>query len=311
MRIERLPLNALRAFYQAAKEQSFKRAAVQLNVTPGAISRQVKQLEQRLGVALFERQANGVVVNPAGQLLAAEVEAGLLRIASGVEQATQRPGEHFELLISAPPSFLQLWLLPRLAAFEESEPLIRISLDADARLTPSSWRSSRAKLSLRYGRPPWPGVNSAPLCQDVLYPVCSPELLKTQHIKAPEDLLFQTLLTVDWCTSNSDGATGWPEWFHQAGKPQPALPQQRRYSLYSMALDQAIAGHGVVLASYPLIVDRLESGVLVRPFGELYPLVSGLSYALILPINEKAPPAVERFHQWLIAQAASLDTNAP
>ncbi|WP_447928180.1 LysR substrate-binding domain-containing protein [Vreelandella sp. EE27] len=311
MRVERLPLNALRAFNEAAREQSFKRAADKLGVTPGAVSRQVKQLEQRLGVVLFERHASGIKVNQAGQRLAQEVQAGLSRIAGGVEQITQPADGAFELLISAPPSLLQLWLLPRLPAFEARQQQVNVSLDADARQTEPMWLPNRARLALRYGQAPWSGVESTHLFKDVLFPVCSPGLLAQHRIETPEDLLSQTLLTVEWQTFADSPIPGWHDWFQQAGVTQPPISRQRHYSLYSLALDQAIAGQGVVLASYPLIKDRLKSGVLVRPFQARYPLTSRLSYSLIRPASGEPPPAVAQFCEWLLAQAALLETPTP
>lgn len=310
MRIERLPLNALRAFAEAVRENSFKAAASRLGVTPGAVSRQVKQLEDHLGVVLFERHANGVCATEAGRGLAEDVQAGLLRIASGVQNVTERSEDAFRLLLSAPPSFLQLWLLPRLPGFEASERHIEVSLDAEARLTPPLWMPNRARLSLRYGQGPWPGVTSQRLFEDTLFPVCSPTLLTQEHIHDPADLLAQTLLTVDWCSHAGHPIPSWQDWFKNAGVAIKKLPHQRQYSLYSLALDQAMAGQGVVLASYPLVADRLASGVLVRPFGEQYPLASPFAYELVLPSEGVTPPAVARFIEWLEQEAARFrDTS--
>lgn len=310
MKIERLPLNALRAFAEAVRENSFKAAAERLGVTPGAVSRQVKQLEGHLDVVLFERHANGVCVTEAGRMLADDVQAGLLRIASGIQNITERSEEAFRLLLSAPPSFLQLWLLPRLPRFEANERQIEISLDAEASLTPPLWLPNRARLSLRYGQGPWPGVTSLRLFEDTLFPVCSPSLLAQENIRTPVDLLTQTLLTVDWCSHPGQRVPGWNDWFKNAGVVLNKMPNQRQYSLYSLALDQAIAGQGVVLASHPLVADRLASGVLVRPFEEKYPLTSPFAYELILPNDGEVPPAVARFSEWLAQEAASFrDTS--
>ncbi|MGQ7260776.1 LysR substrate-binding domain-containing protein [Vreelandella sp. V005] len=303
MRIERLPLNSLRAFAEAVRENSFKAAAYRLGVTPGAVSRQVKQLEDHLGVVLFERHANGVCATEAGRGLAEDVQAGLLRIASGVQNVTERSEDAFRLLLSAPPSFLQLWLLPRLSGFEANERQIEISLDAEARLTPPLWMPNRARLSLRYGQGPWPGVTSQHLFKDTLFPVCSPTLLAQKNIHEPADLLAQTLLTVDWCSHAGHPIPSWHDWFKNAEVAIKKIPRQRQYSLYSLALDQAMAGQGVVLASYPLVADRLASGVLVRPFAERYPLASPFAYELILPSEGVTPPAVARFIEWLEQEA--------
>jgi LysR family glycine cleavage system transcriptional activator len=117
-------------------------------------------LEDRLGVSLFERRANGVSVSRTGRLLAEDVNAGLARIANGVQMVTERSRETTTLVISAPPSFMQHWLLPRLNDFETQENDIEIALDADQKLTPPVWQEGSARLSMRYGRGPWRGVRT-------------------------------------------------------------------------------------------------------------------------------------------------------
>ena len=306
MKIERLPLNALRAFAEAARTGSFKVAAHRLGVTPGAVSRQIRQLEDRFGVSLFERHANGVSVSRAGRLLAEDVNAGLARIANGVQMVTERSRETTTLVISAPPSFMQHWLLPRLNDFETQENDIEIALDADQKLTPPVWQEGSARLSMRYGRGPWRGVRTVPLFDDRLVPVCAPGLLEQSPIRTPEDLLHHQLLAVDWCSHQSGDFPGWNEWFRAAGVTITASPTQRQYSLYSLALDRAIAGQGVMLATYPVVADRLASGVLVRPLGDEYTLASSFTYDLLLPASVTAPPAVQRFVDWLVAEAQSF-----
>ncbi|MAB52230.1 LysR family transcriptional regulator [Marinobacter salarius] len=306
MKIERLPLNALRAFAEAARTGSFKVAAHRLGVTPGAVSRQIRQLEDRFGVSLFERHANGVSVSRAGRLLAEDVNAGLARIANGVQMVTERSRETTTLVISAPPSFMQHWLLPRLNDFETQENDIEIALDADQKLTPPVWQEGSARLSMRYGRGPWRGVRTVPLFDDRLVPVCAPGLLEQSPIRTPEDLLHHQLLAVDWCSHQSGDFPGWNEWFRAAGVTITASPTQRQYSLYSLALDRAIAGQGVMLATYPVVADRLASGVLVRPLGDEYTLASSFTYDLLLPASGTAPPAVQRFVDWLVAEAQSF-----
>lgn len=303
MQIERLPLNALRAFVAAAREDSFKSAAERLSVTPGAVSRQVKQLEDRLGMALFERHPNGVHLNETGRRLADEVEAGLERIAAGVRQASERARTADTLTLSAPPSFTQLWLLPRLADFEARETQIEISLDAEQALTAPNWHGDGARLAIRYGRGPWPGVRSLRLFEDELFPVCAPALLEHAPIETPADLLAHPLLEVVWQSRQSIDFPGWREWFDAAGLGDVEVTIQRRYSLSGLALDQAIAGRGVMLANPAVVADRLASGVLVRPFGDRHVLDSPFTYDLILPATGSAPPTAQRFIDWLSGEA--------
>lgn len=311
MIIERLPLNALRAFVEAAHEESFKRAATRLGVTPGAVSRQVKQLEARLGITLFERHAHGVHLNAAGRQLADSVEAGLERIAAGVRAAGERSGTGATLSLSAPPSFIQHWLLSRLADFEAAEGYVAIALEASQALTTPAWEGDGARLAIRYGRGPWPGVRSQRLFGDALFPVCAPALLSHgPPLSKPADLTHHTLLEVAWHSREGDVFPGWREWLDAAGARGVATPRRRRYSLFGLALDQAIAGRGVTLASHPIVADRLATGVLVRPFGAHHVLASPLTYDLILPATGNAPPAARRFIEWLAEEADRFRRDA-
>ncbi|WP_456268546.1 LysR substrate-binding domain-containing protein [Kushneria sp. AK178] len=320
MKIERLPLNALRAFAEAARAESFKLAAIRLGVIPGAVSRQVKQLEDRLGLSLFTRHASGVQLNEIGRQLARDIDSGLERIASGVLTARERARESARntplLTLSAPPSFLQLWLLPRLADFEASIGGLEISLEASQSLTLPAWQGDGARLAIRYGRGPWSNVESHRLFDDVLFPVCSPALLaQHDHPLTPADLVHHTLLEVGWDSPQSATVPGWQTWLEMAGVADRVSPPQRRYSLSGLAMDQAIAGRGIMLASRPVVMDRLESGVLVRPFGEHHMLASPMTYDLLPPATDKAPSAVARFIDWLLKEAsgpggASIDQTA-
>lgn len=310
MKIERLPLNALRAFAEAAREGSFKAAATRLGVTPGAVSRQVKQLEERLGISLFERHANGVRLNEAGRRLAGDIDSGLERIANGVMAAREHAQQAPSLVLSAPPSFMQLWLLPRLARFEAKVGGIDISLEANPSLTMPAWQGDGARLAIRFGRGPWPDVQSHRLLDDELFPVCAPSLLASSRpLKEPADLAGHTLLEVVWDSPQGVNFPGWQAWLDAAGVADHVAPPRRHYSLFGLALEQSIAGRGVMLANHPVAMDRLESGVLVRPFAERHVLASPMTYDLLLPPTGEAPPAVARFIDWLLAEAAAFDRD--
>lgn len=311
MKIERLPLNGLRAFAQAAREGSFKVAADRLGVTPGAVSRQIKQLEEHLAVTLFERHANGVRTTAAGRRLAEDVDAGLARIAAGMEAIANITPDVTRLLLSAPPSFTQLWLLPRLADFELHHRQLEISIDASQAMSEPSWHDTDARLALRYGRPPWSGVRTLPLFGDVLVPVCSSTLLERSPIEHPRDLLAHTLFDVCWSTSGRERFPGWRDWFAAAGLAGQRLPNQRHYSLYGLALDQVIAGRGLILASLPVVADRLASGVLSCPFGDQWMLPSPFRYELVMPEHGTPPEGVRQFIDWLFDEASHFSRSTP
>lgn len=310
MKIERLPLNALRAFAEAARTESFKHAASHLGVTPGAVSRQIKQLEERLGVSLFTRHANGVQLNETGRQLAKDTDSGLERIAAGMLTAREHARRAPMLTLSAPPSFMQLWLLPRLADFEARVGGIDISLDASQSLTTPAWQGEGARLAIRYGRGPWPDMKSYRLFGDELFPVCAPSMLEQGNcLMQPADLAHHTLLDVGWESRQGIAFPGWQAWLDDAGVSNKVAPPQHRYSLYSLAMDQTIAGRGIMLANHPVAMDRLNSGLLVRPFGERHILTSPMTYDLLTPSPGEAPPAVARFIDWLMNEAAAFEQN--
>ncbi len=150
-------------------------------------------------------------------------------------------------------------------------------------------------------------MTSYRLLGDELFPVCAPSLLK-QHGRPmrPADLAHHTLLEVAW-PSQGINFPGWQAWLRATGVADRVSPTQRRYSVSGLTMDQAIAGRGIMLATHPVAADRLKSGVLVRPFGEQHVLASPMTYDLLTPATGEAPPAVARFMDWLLAEAAVFD----
>lgn len=302
--IERLPLNGLRAFAIAARHESFKRAAAELSVTPGAVSRQVKRLEADLGCVLFERGAHGVRLNAAGHRLAERVDGHLAGLAAAMARA--REGDGDALSVSAPPSFVQHWLMPRLAAFDAGE--AEVAIEASQSLIEPAWQAGRSRLAIRFGPKPAAGVDAERLLGDTLLPVCAPALLETgPPLIRPADLAAHVLLHVSW-TPGEAGTPfpGWREWLDFAGADEVAAPVQKRYSLFSLALDQAIAGRGVALTTRAVVADRLASGVLVAPFGERHAMPSPFDYWLVRPASGSPPPLAHRFCEWLREEAAAF-----
>ncbi|MBS63602.1 LysR substrate-binding domain-containing protein [Salinisphaera sp.] len=309
--IDRLPLNALRAFVFAARHESFKAAALDLHVTPGAVSRHVKQLETLLGADLFVRHAQGVSLTERGARLADESGEAFSRLARSVEAARKTSSGGAQLTVSASPSLIQHWLLPRLADFESRHPDIALALEASAQLVEPGWHEDRAQLAIRYGQGPWTGVRSQPLMQETLFPVCAPSLLAHgPALDTPADLAGHTLLHVKWLSNQAELFPGWREWLQAAGAPDVDIAVHRRYSLFGLALDQAIAGRGVALATSVLAADRLASGVLVAPFGARHVIDSPFSYELLMPATGEVPAAAAAFADWLIDQAARFRWDA-
>ncbi|MES1923826.1 LysR substrate-binding domain-containing protein [Salinisphaera sp. T31B1] len=306
---DRLPLNALRIFAVAARQGSFKAAAETLHVTAGAVSRQVKLLEHELGAPLFERRAHGVSLNSRGRRLADALAPALADIGSALAEARAAP-RSARLTVSAPPSFIQHWLLPRLAAFETRYPDVEIALDASQRLTAPAWQGDSPRIAIRYGQGPWPGVRTIGLLADALLPVCAPRLLaQGPPLVEPADLAHHRLLHVAWPSALP--FPGWREWLDAAGATQVDASAGQRYSLFGLALDQAIAGRGVALASSVVVADRLASGVLIAPFGADSALAAPCVYDLLLPLDGAPPDPARVFIDWLLGEVEAFGAQDP
>ena len=189
------PLNALKAFEAAARNESFTRAADELCVTQGAVSQQVKALEVSLGVTLFDRERQRLVITPAGREYLAVVRDALDRIAMGTERLLQNRGSGV-LTVSTSPDFAAKWLVHRLGRFVESHP--EIDLRVSATMHHVDFVREDVDVAIRHGDGKWPGLDAVRLCSEQLFPVCSPKLLSGRHrIGRAADLLKFPLLRLD------------------------------------------------------------------------------------------------------------------
>src|SRR5215468_6840449 len=186
------PLNALKAFEAAARSESFTRAAEELCVTQGAVSHQVKALEATLGIKLFNRERQRLVITAAGREYLAVVRDALDRIAVGTERIVQRQSAG-SLTVSTSPDFAAKWLVHRLGRFAETHP--GIDLRVSATLHHVDFAREDVDLAVRHGDGKWPGLDVARLCSEQLFPVCSPKLMSGRHrLATPADLLKVPLL---------------------------------------------------------------------------------------------------------------------
>jgi LysR family glycine cleavage system transcriptional activator len=292
--LSRLPLNALRTFEAAARLGSFLRAAEELNVTPGAVSRQVKALEAELGLRLFERFNRAVRLTAAGEQLAEGARQGFATLQAAVDEAQgARAGP---LAVSVMHSLAARWLVPRVHDFQLKHPDIQVLVAASD--LPADLVRDRIDLAIRYGVGPYPGFHATRLIATRMFPVCSPRLLQTQSLKHPRDLAHALLLT-DVNTTPTE--TTWAQWLEAAGAPEVDATRGLQFSNTYLAVEAALAGRGVALTQEAMVVDELASGRLVRPFD----LAVASTYShWILTLPEKADqPQIRRFRSWLIAQA--------
>jgi LysR family glycine cleavage system transcriptional activator len=291
------PLNAVRAFEAAGRHASFLLAARELRVTAGAISHQVKQLEAFLGVRLFHRLQRGIVLTEAGTNYLAGSRDAFDRLATATEQLAIGSRTR-TLRISALPAFAEKWLVPRLQQFQEQHPDIDVRLAADADIVDFVTRDY--DIGLRYTDGRHPGLRVDLLLEEEIFPVCSPALLQgARPLRRPEDLSGQTLLyDVHW-------QDDWRLWLTAAGFADLRPRQESRFTLYSMALQAAIRGGGVLIGHSALITDDLAAGRLVAPFAGR--LAAPHAYYLVCPKWAESRQAVQAFRRWLASEMAAFN----
>lgn len=274
-----IPLGAVRVFESVSRLGSFKAAAAQLAVTPGAVSQQVKALEDHLGVRLFERLNRGLRLTHAGVELAAATQKAFGGLDAALETlGTQglaaRPGC---LSISAPTSYAAKWLAPRLYRFHAQHPQIEIRLFASDALMDLE-RDPGVDVVLRYGAGPYPGLDAERLWSgSEVFPVCSPTLTHgIAPLATPGDLLRHALFRIvpcgwkDSCSPRTHESADWITWLAAAGIDGPVAKRAAvsgpLFSNTILALEAAAAGQGVALADSVVAEDDLRSGRLLRPF---------------------------------------------
>ncbi|UVE18798.1 LysR substrate-binding domain-containing protein [Pseudomonas sp. LS44] len=284
-----LPLTALRTFESAARLSSFKAAAAELAVTPTAVSHQIRSLESWLGVPLFERLPRSVRLTAGGQRLFDSLHGALLDVTQTLDQLRPQRSAG-SLTLSTTPAFAALWLIPRLGRFYAEYPDINLRLDASTVLVDLQQDAS-VDLAIRYGVGQYPTLHSQCLLNERFAVYGSPTLVAGLGDELP------TLITLRWRSSGLY-ALGWQAWCAAAGAEHWLVgAPQREYDEEHYALQAAIAGQGLVLASSILVSESVASGLLEQYRPEIS--VPGAGYsALCVPGRERHPP-VKAFLAWL------------
>jgi LysR family transcriptional regulator, glycine cleavage system transcriptional activator len=296
-----IPLTAVRAFCAAAEHLSFKDAAQSMHITPGAISQQVKQLEDWFGLKLFERKVRGVALTDAGMQFFAASQKALRQL----NQAAQsiRPEETIVRLTTVP-TLAARWMVPRLAAFSKLHPLIEVSIDASIDLVDLD--NGAFDLAIRALSEPPSELNAIKLFDEIWWPVCSPAYKKT-HVKAGRINSEARLLhEVNLVRSKEL----WQEWQRAHENPiakELALKADRKAAFFShemLAYQAAIQGQGIALANRPLIETELAEQSLVIALNK--PLIAGRAYYLLWSkkISRQNNRSIELFRRWILDSLA-------
>jgi LysR family glycine cleavage system transcriptional activator len=290
------PYFALRALEAAARHGSYSRAAGELAVTHGAVSQQIRKLEDELGTKLFVRQGNAMVPTATGQRLANQVTEALSTLHAGVDEA--RLAARGPLVISSSAAFASRWLVPRLerlAAETEEPDLIVRAEDRVADLT-----TDGVDIALRFGCGVWPGVEVATLMIERIFPVCSPDFLVRHPIKEPRDLLDVPLLR--------HVGLPWSIWLTAMGVDEAPRQQGLAFEDTALMLDTAAHGVGVALARSGLAERDLREGRLVRPFAGEVSVETGNHF--VWRADSPKLPRILKLRDWFLAETADARAAA-
>lgn len=285
------PMTTLPAFEAAARHLSFTKAAEELFVTHGAISRAVKNLEEQLGVTLFERGTRSVQLTAVGEPYARAVREVLDQLAVATTVATTRRSDT-TLTVSTSGGFAGKWLVPRLYRFHRAHSEIDVRVSTTGKLT--NFSGDGIDVAIRYGGGDYPGLTSEFLAGEEVSPVCSPRLMDGEHpLLEPSDLKHHTLIR--------DGyPIDWAAWLESAGVKDVDPNGGLTFDSYTFAIEAAVQGEGVALGRTMLVEGDLAAGRLIRPFD--IALRAQSSFYLVYPPEAIRQRKVKAFRDWLCSE---------
>lgn len=298
---QRLPsLDLLKAFEAAARLLSFTKAGEELHLTQSAVSRQMKELEDQLGVSLFQRRHRALSLTDAGQAFYPSVAQVLATMRAATDRLRAQAGRRM-LAVTTTQSLASLWLIPRLGSFTRTHPDVDVRISADTRVL--DLERDGLDIAIRHGPPSLAGTGAVRLFGERVFPVCSPKLLKDpkRPLREPADLRHHVLLQYD----DPDGRHPWVHWrtwleVERLTELKPA--GSLLFSGYDQIIPAAIAGHGVALGRTPLVQGAIEAGELVEPFERRAD--PARAYFAVISQHAAGRREVDEFLAWLKTEAA-------
>ena len=287
--LDHIPLSVLRAFEAAGRTGSFRAAAIELKLSPSAVSHAVRKLERTLGAALFERRGRAVRLSADGEALMRHVGRAFEELRRGVEVVSTR-GPRLLRLHSAP-SFAAQWLTPRLPKFLSDHPGIEIRLAAGTNYT--RFLTDEFDADIVYGHPRQEGLVVLPLGEETVTPLCSPKLARS--IKKPTDHFRHVLIESD------NKQIRWEDWFNANDLTAPT-PHGSRFDRSFLAIAAAVDGLGVALESTRLAEREIRSKKLVAPLAGRCEYVRYVGHYLVLPRTARPRHTLRIFAKWVAAE---------
>ncbi len=291
-------MDLLVGFEAAARHLSFTKAGEELFLTQSAVSRQIKDLEDELGVALFHRRHRALLLTEAGKQFYAATAQVLTTMRTATDRLRTQAGKK-ALSVTTTHSFAALWLIPRLAGFTRMHPGVDVRITAETRV--QDLERDGLDLAIRHGPASLAGSHAIRLFGERVFPVCSPDLLKSNPLKKPSDLVRHVLLQYD----DPEGRhpwLHWKAWLEVAGIPELRPARTLSFSGYEQIIPAALAGHGIALGRTPLVKDLLASGELVAPFSSSAD--PARAYFVVVSQSAASRPEVAGFVAWLKQEAA-------
>jgi DNA-binding transcriptional LysR family regulator len=291
-------LDLLVGFESAARHLSFTKAGEELHLTQSAVSRQIKELEDQLGVPLFQRRHRALALTEPGQQFYAAAAQVLSTMRSATERLRASSGRRQPVSVTTTASFAALWLIPRLAGFTRDHPGVDVRLTADTRVL--DLERDGLDIAIRHGPAALAGPNATRLFGEKVFPVCSPKLLKKTPLEKPADLRNHVLLQYDDPDVRHPWLH-WKTWFEVERIADLKPAGTMTFSGYEQIIPSAVAGHGVALGRTPLVKDLLAAGDLVAPFkSQADP---ARAYFAIVSKGAASRPEVADFMEWLKTEA--------
>jgi LysR family glycine cleavage system transcriptional activator len=296
MRRHTPPTALLQAFEACARHLSVSRAAEELSLTQSAVSRQLASLEAQLGLRLFQRVRQRLVLTSAAAAYAPEVRAALARIESATQEMLAHRGAGGTLNLAVSPTFGARWLMPRMPRFQALHRLVVVNIHNHATLPrPLDFTGEGVHAAIQMGSVERPGVTIHRLVGDLRVPICAPALLAGGALREPADLARLTLL------QQTTRPRAWMQWLQTHGVAGVDGLRGPQYQHHAMVAEAAAAGLGVALMPRFLVEPELASGRLVVPFD--LPLDDGQWYSLAYPDEAATLPVLRAFRDWLLAEA--------
>lgn len=287
------PLATLQAFDAAARHQSYTRAAEELHLTHGAISRQISALERRVGYRLFVRQRQSMVPTAEARLLVTDLRQAMTMLERRFSGERENESRH-RVTLSVLPTYASRWLVPRLADFQAQLPDIDLVLDV--RMSSADFAAGEADCAVRFGAGGWKQVQQMELHGDEQFPVCAPHYRGGELPRSPEEVFRSTLLHNPWLP--------WEPWLDAAGVAGPVPPPRLSFTDSNVLLDAAVAGLGIAMGRASLVESDLRSGQLVRLTS--VSVHDPYRFWFVMPPTHPRLEVIQRLGEWLWQQSAAL-----